>query len=271
MFAEISQNEFDAFRSFIKEKVGISLSEQKASMVRGRLAKRLKALELNSYQEYLHILQTDDDEFLNFISAISTNVTSFFRAPAQWQFLSEHSKEIFGQKNKKLRIWSAACSSGEEPYTIMMFLKDTLPNFDMWDIKMLATDISPKVLKKAIAGEYLDKDISGLDPKLLNAHFYESKNLQGQKVYTIKSNLRDKILFRMFNLVNDRYFFKNNFDMIFCRNVMIYFDAPTRAQIIDRFVKLLPKNGLLFLGESEAITERRDDLRLIKACVYKKV
>lgn len=271
MFAEITQAEFNAFRDFIKQRVGISLSDQKASMVRGRLAKRLNALGLDSFEEYLHVLKTTDEEFLNFISAISTNVTSFFRAPAQWSFLKENAIETFSQKNKKLRIWSAACSSGEEPYTIMMFLKDTLPNFDSWDIKLLATDISQKVLKKAVSGEYFEKDVFGLEKKLILTHFDQFKNAQGHKIYKIKDTLRDKVLFRMFNLVNDKYFFKNSFDMIFCRNVMIYFDAETRTQIINQFVKLLPKNGLLFLGESEAITERRNDLRLIKACVYKKI
>lgn len=262
---DITPAEFEAFRKFIKDMVGISLSDQKASMVRGRLAKRLQALNLTSFKDYLNVLKTDQEELLNFISAISTNVTSFYRAPLQWQYLKANADKIFNNKTKKLRIWSAACSSGEEPYTIMMFLKDTLPNFASWDIKILATDISKKVLSKAIKGEYQEKDVVGLNAYQLNTHFTRTNN-----GYLINDELRNPILFRMFNLVNDRYFFKNNFDMIFCRNVMIYFDAPTRNQIINEFSRILPKNGLLLLGESEAITEKRDDLKLLQASIYRK-
>ncbi|MEY4504534.1 MAG: hypothetical protein RL154_830, partial [Pseudomonadota bacterium] len=115
-YAEISAAEFEAFRKFIKDRVGISLSEQKASMVRGRLAKRLQALRLGTFGEYLNVLKNNEEELLTFISAISTNVTSFFRAPAQWVYLQKNAAELFDTKNRKLRIWSAACSSGEEPY-----------------------------------------------------------------------------------------------------------------------------------------------------------
>ncbi len=273
---EITTAEFDRFRNYIKSNVGISLSDQKASMVRGRLSKRVSQLGLGSFSDYYDYLLNDmsGEELTLFINAISTNVTSFFRSPVHWEFLKQYLpylSELKGKK-KKLRIWSAACSSGEEPYTIAMTLKDNLKDFDQWDIKILATDISQKVLAKAAKGIYSEKDVIGLSKFTLANHFDKSKSSDGSTVYKVKDELRNLIMFRSFNLVTDTFsIFKNRFDIIFCRNVMIYFDPPTRKALIDRYGNLLEPGSLLFIGDSEALTENKQNFSLVRSSVYKRI
>jgi len=270
---ELNPSEFKLFRAYIYEKVGISLSEQKSSLIKSRLNKRLHELKLQSFKEYYNHLINDlsGEELLFFVSAISTNVTSFFREEAQWRWLQEHLPElILKKRDKKIRIWSAGCSSGEEPYTILMFLQNHLPDFESWDIKILATDISSKVLTHAVAGCYEYKQIEQL-PKNIVMQSFEKINVKNEVKYKIKSFLRDKVMFRLYNLVTDEFFFKNKFDMIFCRNVMIYFDDTTRHQLIGRFAQLLPKGSPLFLGSSESLITHKDTMKLSGSSIYQKL
>jgi chemotaxis protein methyltransferase CheR len=227
---ELRPEEFDLFRRYIYEKVGISLSEQKTTLVKGRLNKRLNQLNLTSFRVYYDYLVSDTsgDELTLFVSAIATNVTSFFREAAQWVWLESYLHQLIAsKKEKKIRIWSAGCSSGEEPYTIMMFLQHHLSDFESWDIKILATDISSKVLSKAIAGEYESKQVESLSSEILHRAFDKVRTENGVISYQVAPHLKAKVMFRLYNLVTDPFFFKNKFDMIFCRNVMIYFDEPT--------------------------------------------
>lgn len=267
---DITTEEFEKIRAFIKHRVGISLSDQKTSMVKGRLHKRLVELGMISFDEYYKYLTSPDGdaEISNFINAISTNVTSFFRSPQHWQYLKDHLDDIFySKKEKKIRIWSAACSSGEEPYSIMMFLKENLRDFSNWDIKILATDISHKALSKAMRAEYEQKDVGQMANWMLTKYFDKVSDK-----YKIKNDLRPYITFRSFNLVNDDFsIFKNSFDIIFCRNVMIYFDMHTRKTLVSKFHKLLPKDGLLFLGDSEAIIENKSEFSFIKSSIYRPI
>ncbi len=269
---QLKHEEFNLFRKYIYEKVGISLSEQKTTLVKGRLNKRLNQLGLKSFRDYYDYLVSDEsgDELSFFVSAISTNVTSFFREAAQWKWLESYLPSLIAsKKEKKLRIWSAGCSSGEEPYTILMFLQLHLKDFDKWDIKILATDISSKVLTHAIRGAYEPKTVEGLSNEIIARAFEKKKTEDGR--YQIHAALREKILFRKYNLVTDPFFFKNRFDMIFCRNVMIYFDEPTRHDLIGRFTTLLPKGAPLFLGSSESLTSHRDTLKLIGSSIYQRL
>ncbi len=271
---EITAEEFEKIRKFVKTRVGISLSDQKATMVRGRLHKRLNELGMKSFGEYYQYLNSPEGEaeIISFISAISTNVTSFFRSPQHWQFLKENISQIFlSKRNKKIRIWSAACSTGEEPYSIMIFLKENLPDFDSWDIKILATDISHKAMNKAIKGEYAEKDVASLPKAIVYKHFTQQKQ-NSHTVYKINEDLKSKVVFRTFNLVNGNFsIFKTHFDIVFCRNVMIYFDAETRRSLISRFAHLLNKGNLLIIGDSEAITDNRSEFALVKSSIYKRV
>ncbi len=271
---ELRPEEFDLFRRYIYEKVGISLSEQKTTLVKGRLNKRLNQLNLPSFRAYYEYLIHDEsgEELTLFVSAIATNVTSFFREGAQWKWLEEYLPALVASKrDKKLRIWSAGCSSGEEPYTILMFLQHHLKDFESWDIKILATDISAKVLTKAIAAEYEAKSVESLSKEIVHRAFDKVRTEKGEMSYQVAPHLREKVMFRLYNLVTDPFFFKNKFDMIFCRNVMIYFDDTTRHDLIGRFSTLLPKGAPLFLGSSESLTSHRETLKLLGSSIYQRL
>ncbi|MDD2652547.1 MAG: protein-glutamate O-methyltransferase CheR [Sulfurimonas sp.] len=270
---ELKPEEFKLFQTYIYEKVGISLGKEKTTLVKGRLNKRLRQLNLQSFKEYYNYLTNDanGDELLFFVNAISTNVTSFFREEAQWRWLEGYISELIAtKKEKKIRIWSAGCSSGEEPYTILMFLQNNLPDFENWDIKILATDISTKVLTHAVEGFYAQKDVEQL-PKNIALASFDKINSDNEIKYQIKPHLREMVIFRLYNLVTDPFFFKNKFDMIFCRNVMIYFDETTRQDVVGRFAKLLPKGSPLFLGSSESLMAHKETLKLLGSSIYKKI
>lgn len=270
---ELSPEEFELFRRYIYDTVGIALSEQKSTLIKGRLNKRVNQLGLRTFREYYNYLVADEsgDELALFVSAISTNVTSFFRESAQWIWLEGYLPQLIAAKHdKKLRIWSAGCSSGEEPYTILMFLQHHLSDFESWDIKILATDISPKVLAKAIVGSYEAKAVESL-PREITLRSFEKVHSDTGIRYQVVPHLREKVLFRLYNLVTDPFFFKNRFDMIFCRNVMIYFDEPTRHDLIGRFGTLLPKGAPLFLGSSESLTTHRETLKLLGSSIYQRL
>lgn len=273
MSVEISQQEFKLFQKLIYDETGIALHDQKATMVQARLSKRVKALGLPSFKSYYdYIKKSHEDEILNLLSAISTNVTSFFREAAQWEFLEKH-LSVIGSINpdKRLRIWSSASSTGQEPYSIAIFLQEHLKNFKSWDIKFLASDIDPQVLKHAIDGVYSQKDIGAM-PKYFLTKYFDKIKEKDNIFYRVKQNLRDMILFRMFNLTRgDFSIFKNKFDIIFCRNVMIYFDTPTKDQLFERFHAMLKPEGLLFLGHSESITKQNRKFELVQSAIYKRI
>lgn len=265
----LSTREFKLFQSYIYENIGISLSPQKVSLVETRLSKRLKILNINSFKDYYQYLQENSDsELLFLIDAISTNVTSFFREPPQWEFLKNNLKSILSLKSqKRVRIWSAACSAGHEPYSIAIFLKEHIENFASWDIKILATDISPEILRKAQAGIYSEKDIASI-PKIYKSKYFHKFNQN----YKIDKSIRDMVLFRMFNLVyGDFKIFKSRFDIIFCRNVMIYFNQDTQIELVSKFRKILDKKSLLFVGQSESLTKNSSEFKLLQASIYKAI
>lgn len=269
----LKKEEFLFLKDFIYQHIGISLSEQKIYLVQGRLNKRLKELRLNSFKEYCDLLRNDvAQKELSYLSTfISTNVTSFFREGSQWKFLEENLAKITHSKNKKLRIWSAASSTGEEPYSIMMFLYEHLNDVLHWDIKLLATDISTKVLKQAKEGKYKSKAYSQLEARYRAKYFTKVQHSEDE--YTIKEMIKKDIVFRIFNLVTGNYkiFTKKKFDIIFCRNVMIYFDKATQSELVKNFYDLLEPGGYLFIGSSEALTDLRKGFKLVSPSIYQKV
>ena len=267
---EISKREFKLLKDYIYDKTGINLNEQKVTLLKTRLNKRLRELKLNSFKEYYEFLKNDEDEQTKFINAISTNVTSFFREERQWEFLEKDMVNIKAKLiNKKLRIWSAACSTGEEPYTIVMFLKEQLERFESFDIKILASDISHDALTKAKKGIFSGKNIDDL-PK---HHIHNNFNRIGKTdSYQIDKELSDLIMFREFNLVYGNYslFGNTKFDMIFCRNVMIYFDNETKEKIVQNLANRLKKGGYFFLGHSESLMSHKG-LKYVMPSIYKKI
>lgn len=277
---DISKLEFEKIAQFVYEQVGIHLPLHKINLVKGRLSKRLRHLGFNSFSEYYKYLISDEtgEELLMLTNEISTNVTSFFREPSQWEYLEKELKKIeINSKDKKIRVWSAACSSGQEPYTIAMFLLNNLKNPNSWDIKILATDISEEILLKAAKGIYSEDDIKGL-PKNMLAKYFEriKKPLKDEMIfeYKIKDNIKQMIKFRKFNLVHSSYSFikEQTFDFIFCRNVMIYFDATTKNKVVLNLIDKVKKNGHFFIGHSESLVSmNKTDIKLQAPSIYKKI
>ena len=268
----LNDNIFKKYQKLIYDEVGISLAAHKKTLVQSRLRKWLIQYGLDTYEELFEKIAHDKtgQMLIMLVNAITTNVTSFFREEKQWVYLQKNLVDIFDSKQKKIRIWSAACSSGQEPYTIIIFLKENMPDFKMWDVKILATDISEEILQKAIKGEYLQKDVDGLPKNMIHKYFNESFNEKGIKIYTVIDELKRYITFRIFNLVTGNFgIFKNNFDMIFCRNVMIYFDRPTQSLLLEQYSKLMNKNSRLFIGHSESIHNKNDTYEMIIPSVYK--
>ncbi len=263
----MSAEEFALFKKLIYSEFGISLSDKKITLVQSRLRKWVQKLGFSSYKELYHHFEKNKSELFLLADAITTNVTSFFREAGQWEYLKTH---IATCKDKKLRIWSSACSSGQEPYTIAMFLKENIKDFDRWDIKILATDLSEDILKKAMKGEYVAKDMEGLSKNYAIKYF--DKTVQdGVKKYTIKNELKEMILFKNFNLVTGNYsMFKNKFNLIFCRNVMIYFDKQTQYRVIENLKRLISDGSLLLLGHSESITKNVQGLKALSSAIYEK-
>lgn len=266
---QLKKSEFTFLKEYIYEHIGISLSEQKIYLVQGRLNKRLKEIGLDSFEEYCELLRRDSEhkELSYLATFISTNVTSFFREESQWHFLENNFDALFS--DYKIRIWSAASSTGEEPYSINMFLHEHISDIAKWDIKILATDISTKVLTQAQSGEYQAKAVNAM-PKKYEVKYF-SKTPSG--VYRITPALKKDIKFRMFNLVTGDYriFKQKKFDVIFCRNVMIYFDKATQNALVSKFYDLLKPGGYLFIGSSEALTDIKKGFKLVSASIYKKV
>lgn len=268
----LTKREFDLLRKFVYTNAGISLSDQKMALVQGRLSKRLRTLGMNSYKQYYDHLVSDDtgDELIHLIDAISTNVTSFFRERGQWEYLKIHVEDIFAKRsNSAFRIWSAGCSSGEEPYSIAMFLLENLPAVSVRQCKILATDISADILRRATSGRYVAKNVEPLPKNYVSKYFDRDRKSES---YQIKAFVREMVLFRLFNLVYGNFsLFTNPFDMIFCRNVMIYFDTPTRDKLIAEFARVLPPGGLLFIGHSESLTRNNKLFRMIQPSIYERI
>ncbi len=258
---EIKQREFKLFQKLVYDEFGISLSDKKRALVQSRLRKWVNALNLKNYKELYEYFLNDKSELFLLADAITTNVTSFFREASQWEYLKTYLSTC---KEKKLRIWSSACSSGQEPYTVAIFLKENLNDFKSWDIKILATDLSNDILMKAIKGVYSDKEIEGLTKTQLQKYFEKSGTN-----YIVKQEIKDMIIFKSFNLVTGNYsIFKNKFNLILCRNVMIYFDKKTQLDVINNLNKLLNKGNLLLLGHSESITNRVASLKGASSSIY---
>lgn len=270
--AELSVAEFNRFRELIYKEFGISLSDQKRTLVKARLRKWLHEFNLGSYDELYTRLtgRNNHEELILLANAITTNVTSFFREEKQWIYLREHLQSHIDHETKKIRIWSSACSSGQEPYTILIFLIEHLTNFKSWDVKILATDLSEDILVKAMEGLYTQKELEGM-PRPMLAQYFDAVEVSNKPMYQIKEALKKYVVFRQFNLITGNYsMFNPNFDFIFCRNVMIYFDKPTQLVLVDKLLGLLRPKGLFFIGHSESLGDnhKKHQIKLVSPAVY---
>mgnify|MGYP000421610215 CR=1 FL=1 len=258
-----SKSQFNTLVDLVYQETGIVLKEKKYAMVYARLVRRIRALKLNSFQEYVDYLTGPNgkDEIVSFINSITTNLTKFFREDHQFvhlrqTFAAECVEWAKKSGDRRIRIWSAGCSMGLEPYSIAMVLYDCIPAVQDWDIKILATDIDTNVLDIAKAGVY-DAKFSDDIPANYRSKFI-TKSPDKKKIL-IHPKLKDMIHFKSLNLFSN-WPMKGPFDAIFCRNVMIYFDIENRKKLVSRYKSLIKPGGFLYLGHSESLSGREDGL-----------
>lgn len=273
----ISNEEFELFRSLIYDTCGINLTLTKKELVKARLSRRLTKAGISSFNDYYnYVTKTDKtgNELVHLIDSISTNKTDFFRENRHFDFLNTTLlPELISNKKKnndrKLRIWCAASSSGEEPYSLAITILNHIKPSNGWDIKILATDISTTILQKAVAGIYKIELLKDIPPETVSAHFSRII-IENTHCYEAKDHLKNLITYRIFNLMTKKFPFKYPFDFIFCRNVMIYFDTETQRRLVSKFYDCLPRNGYLFIGHSETLSKSNIDFKYIQPAVYQK-
>ena len=269
---KFTDKDFKYLKNLVAEEAGIILSDAKRSMVYCRLAKRLRSLSLHEFSAYCNILKQDDrNEMVNFVNAITTNLTSFFREKHHFNFLANTLIPYWKRtKNdtRRIRIWSAGCSTGEEAYSIAITLLDNFPDLKSWDVKILATDLDTNVVSKAKEGVYDTERMEGFPSAMLERWFLKSKNSKVNKV-KVSPCLQELITFKQLNLHHD-WPFNGSFDLIFCRNVVIYFNKETQRVLADRYADCLVDNGHLFLGHSESLFNVSDRFESEGNTVYKK-
>jgi len=265
----LTDQDFDTIRNIVSERTGIVLSDGKRDMVYGRLVRRLRALGLSGFGDYCELISRNDEgELSEFINAITTNLTAFFRENHHFEFLQKDLLPLLikNKKEKKLRIWSAGCSSGEEPYSIAMTVRENVPN--NWDVKILATDLDTNMVNRASAGIYDEERVSGIDKKRLRRWVRKGKG-DSSGMIRMSDELRAIITFKQLNLMND-WPVKGPFDFIFCRNVVIYFNKDTQKILFNRYADLLPEGGHIFIGHSESMFNVCDRFELLGKTIYKR-
>ena len=267
-----SDEDFNALRTLVRQQTGISLSEAKRELVYGRLARRLRALGLQSFSSYRDLLagNADGPEMVEFINAITTNLTSFFRESHHFDYLRD--QVLLPMLNRgasqRLRIWSAGCSTGEEPYSIAMTVRESMPEGARHDIRILATDLDSDVLSRARNGVYAEDRVKGLPAGRVSKFFREQR--EGSVVkYRVVPAVSELITFNQLNLMNTLPM-KGPLDVIFCRNVVIYFDKDTQRDLFKRYAQLQRPGDILFLGHSESMFKVSDDYTLVGRTVYRR-
>ena len=265
----MSTKDFRLFQSLVHREAGISLSDQKRALLVGRLAPRLRALSIPSFSAYFDRVTTDREELVRMIDSVCTNETHFFREPKQFAFLENEvvprwrTEAEHGERRREVRVWSAGCSTGEEPYSIAMSLLSHLPD---WSIDITATDLSTKVLQRAANGVWPMERAAEIPVHYRKAFMLRGSGPQEGNM-AARPELRALVRFLRVNLHHDSYPVAGRFDLVFCRNVLIYFDAPTKRRIIDRLLDRLDSRGLLFLGHSESLNSF-DRVRAAGPTVY---
>lgn len=267
----ITDKEFKQLSKYINANYGIYLKEEKRSLVMGRLFNVLTQNNFNNFSEYFNYVVSDKTgKAINaLIDRITTNHTFFMREADHFYYFKDKVLPYLAStvKEKDLRIWSAGCSTGEEPYTLAMIIDEFFGNEKMWwDTKILATDISSKVLNTAIEGIYSNEEIATLPVSWRLKYF---KKLDDENSVLV-DKIRNEVIYRKFNLMDEIFPFKRKFHVIFCRNVMIYFDAGTRKELANKFYDLTEHGGYLFIGHSESLNREETKYKYIMPAVYRK-
>jgi len=268
-----TDKEFKFISDLVGERTGIVLSSAKRQMVYGRLSRRLRQLKMTKFSDYCDMLTSGhEEELIEFTNAITTNLTAFFRENHHFEYLkSTVLPEIIRNNagSKRIRIWSAGCSSGEEPYSIAMCVREALPKSSGWDVKILATDLDSNMVQRGKNGVYTAERVEGLTPARMKKWVKKGKGENADKV-RMSDELRELITFKELNLM-EGWPIKGPFDFMFCRNVVIYFNKDTQRILFDRYADLLAPKAHLFIGHSESLNKVTDRFELLGKTIYQKV
>lgn len=266
-----TDEDFEDIRNLVRKHTGISLSDAKKNMVYSRLSRRLRQLNLTHFSDYCQLIHSGENaELVNFTNSITTNLTSFFREAHHFDYLKDNALPALlrENRNRKIRIWSTACSTGEEPYSIACILSDALPKNQTWDARILATDLDTNVLKIARSGIYSIDRIENIPRNKIKRWFMKDIRSDSSNI-KVRDHIGRFITFKQLNLLG-AWPFKGKFDVIFCRNVVIYFDKDTQRILFDRLADVMHDGGLLFIGHSETLYKVTDRFKLLGKTIYKK-
>jgi len=269
---EFTDTDFERIRQFVSEHTGIILTEKKKDMVYGRLSKRIRSGQFDSFSTFIDALDDGNEDERDFmINAITTNLTAFFRENHHFEYLKNTVIPNLVKKKgykKYLRVWSAGCSTGEEPYSIAIILKEALPDFDDWDVKILATDLDANVIAHGKAGVYRHDRIEGLDERRVKRWFRRGTGDNADMV-KVSPELQKMITFKRLNLLHE-WPMSGPFDFMFCRNVVIYFDKDTQRILFDRYADILAPDAHLFIGHSETLFKVSTRFDSLGQTIYQK-
>jgi len=273
----LSDREFHLFQQLVRSRTGIALSEHKRSLVASRLGKRLRALGLTSYRTYYEYLTQEGGavELEHFVNTMTTNKTDFYREQAHFEFLKqelipEWKVRAARTGDRRIRIWSAGCSTGEEPYTIAITLYEGLGSLLTWDVRILASDIDTDVLGRAARGIYPAERATEIPRSILPQFFLRGTGANSGSIRIVR-RVQELVTFRCINLLENPWPIRAAFDCIFCRNVVIYFDKPTQSRLMERFAAYLKEGGYLFLGHSESLYGVSEQFRFLRNTIYRKL
>jgi chemotaxis protein methyltransferase CheR len=273
----ITDREFQQFRALVRQHAGIALGETKRQLVCSRLGRRLRHYGYTSFSQYYrHLMEEDPDgqELVRMINAITTNKTEFFREAHHFAFLRSVVLPALAESSRgggarRLRLWSAGCSSGEEPFSVALTMLAALPDVWSWDAKILASDIDTEMLARGEKGVYPVEQISHVPPTMVQQHFLRGKGTR-EGLVCLRPAPRRLVSFRRINLQDEAWPIRTTFDAIFCRNVIIYFDRELQQRLITRFIELLKPGGYLFLGHAESLLGMGMGLTYVGNTVYQK-
>ncbi len=262
---------FDFIIALIYERCGIRLHDGKHHLIRARLGKRMRHYGINSLPEYCEFLQkkAGEDEITHVVDALTTNFTHFMREEDHFKFLVNHAlPNLLGKTAKRFKVWSAACASGEEPYTIAFYLMEHFPLVNGWDWQIMATDISTKALSKAQQAIYPNDRLESVPQEWMRKYFQRGVNTWADYC-RVKKQVTDRVTFKQLNLLGS-YDFSDTFEVIFCRNVMIYFDRPTQEHLVTQLCRKLVPKGYILVGHAESLTGLNVPLQCLKPSIYQK-
>ena len=271
--AQLTQDEFDKLSSFIYKESGIKMPQVKKIMLQSRLQKRLRELKMTSFKDYCEYVFHKDNtgiEIIHMLDVVSTNKTDFFREPIHFDFLSKEVLPQFYENrrvNGPLKIWSAGCSSGEEPYTIAIVLQEFANANSGFDYSIVGTDLSTQILQKSVEAVYKEDRVANIPMDIKRKYFLKSKERTNPTVKVVPE-LRKKVRFGRLNFMDAYYDIPETFDVVFCRNVLIYFDRATQEKVINKLCSKLKSGGYFFLGHSESIMNMDVPLKQIKPTIF---